>query len=238
MQKSLLLVSSSRTHGDTYLSHALPQVRELLVGVQTLVFVPFARPGGLTWDEYTEVPRSVFAELGIQVKGIHQFDNIPQGAAEAEAIFIGGGNTFLLLQDLYATGAFPVIQERVLQGMPYMGTSAGSNVAGLTISTTNDMPIVYPPTFEAFGFVNFNLNPHFIPGKLLPEHKGETREDRIHEFHHLPRNTQPVLGIREDSMLSLQKGKLDLIGQSPAVLFRQGRPDLEIEPGVDLSKLL
>lgn len=238
MEKRLLLISSSYCHGSGYLGHAIDEVKAHLEGIKTLVFVPFARPGGLTYDEYTDAARPAFAAIGIDVKGIHSFESAAQGAAEAEAIFIGGGNTFLLLNELYATGAYKVIRDRGNAGMPYMGTSAGSNVAGYSICTSNDMPIIYPPSFDAFQFIPFNINPHFIPGKLHPEHKGETREDRIHEFHFVKTNTQKVLGIREDSMLKLRNGKLSLLGKSNGVLFRQGMEDLGIEPGSDISFLL
>jgi len=191
-----------------------------------ILFVPYARPSGVTYDEYTENPRKAFATKGIRVKGLHEFENLQEAILKAKAIFTGGGNTFLLLKSLYELDLIDALRTAVNSGTPYMGSSAGSNITGLTIGTTNDMPIVYPPSFEALGFLPFNLNPHYLDPDLNSKHKGETRETRIKEFHKF--NSQPVLGLREGSWLEVQKGKIELKGNLTARLFQQEKEAREI----------
>lgn len=238
MPKNLLLVSSSRFNHGAYLAHALTQLESVLEGVKEVTFIPYARPGGMSFETYTEAVREPFKKLGKQLVGIHQHTNPQEAVIQAEAVFTGGGNTFLLVHDLYLHALVVPLRKRASGGMPYIGTSAGSNIAGLTMHTTNDMPIIYPPSFETLGLIPFNINPHFVPGKALPTHMGETREDRIHEFHAQTQNKQPVLGIREDGLLRLAKGQLALHGIQPATLFTQGQPDRKILPGETLQFLM
>jgi dipeptidase E len=181
------------------MEYALPLLEQHYEGVENILFIPFACPSGLSHHEYTKRFSKAMSSIGKSVKGAHDFSEPEEAIKEHEAIFIGGGNTFLLLNDLHKFNWFYLIKNAVEQGMPYAGSSAGSNVAGRTIGTTNDMPIIYPPTFEAFGFVPFNINPHYLDPDPNSKHMGETRETRINEFH--TQNLQPVLGLREGDTL-------------------------------------
>jgi dipeptidase E len=210
-------------------------LKEHFKGISNLVFIPFARPGGNTHDEYTEKVKPFFKQLNIEVKGIHQFENPIEAIQNAEAIFTGGGNTFVLVDMLYKYNLLDIIQKAVESGTPYLGTSAGSNICGLTMNTTNDMPIVYPPSFRTLGLVSFNLNPHYLDPIEGLQHMGETRETRIREFHQY--NPQSVLGLREGSWLEVLGNKITLKGDLPARLFQQGKEPIEIETGTDLSNL-
>ncbi|GCD77167.1 dipeptidase E [Thermaurantimonas aggregans] len=225
----LLLASTSRLYGQGYLEYLIEELRDFFKGAEQIVFVPYARPGGIGWDAYTEIARKGFEPLNIEVLGIHTLKNVSLELPKADGIFIGGGNTFVLLKTLKETGHFEPIATAVRSGTPYMGSSAGSNVAGLTIGTTNDMPIVYPPTFEAFGFVPFNINPHYLDPVPDSTHMGETREQRILEFHHF--NTQPVVGLREGSWLRIEGNKVELRGSITARIFRKDQSPIELPPG-------
>lgn len=233
--KKVIIASTSTVFGGTYLDYLLPILKEHFKGISNLVFIPFARPGGITHDEYTEKVKPFFKQLNIEVKGIHQFENPIEAIQNAEAIFTGGGNTFVLVDMLYKYNLLDAIQKAVENGTPYLGTSAGSNICGLTMNTTNDMPIVYPPSFRTLGLVSFNLNPHYLDPIEGLQHMGETRETRIKEFHHY--NPQSVLGLREGSWLEVFGNKITLKGDLPARLFQQGKEPIEIETGADLSNL-
>ena len=201
-----------------------------------IVFIPFARPSGISHDEYTAKAREKFERLGLKMTGIHEADDQAALIESADGIFTGGGNTFLLLQQLYNQGLMNVLQGLLRQGKPYMGTSAGSNIAGLTIGTTNDMPITYPPSFDALGAVPFNINPHYIDPDPSSKHMGETRETRINEFHFL--NEQPVIGLREGSWLEVRDDQYIIRGPLSARLFRKGMEPIEVESGDDLAEIL
>ena len=233
--KKALIASTSTVFGGTFLDYLLPTITEHFASVSNLVFIPFARPGGITHDEYTEKVKPFFKQLNIEVKGIHQFENPIEAIQNAEAIFTGGGNTFVLVDMLYKYNLLDAIQKAVESGTPYLGTSAGSNICGLTMNTTNDMPIVYPPSFRTLGLVSFNLNPHYLDPIEGSQHMGETRETRIKEFHQY--NPQSVLGLREGSWLEVLGNKITLKGDLPARLFQQGKEPIEIETGSDLSNL-
>ena len=233
--KKVIIASTSTVFGGTYLDYLLPVLKEHFKGISNLVFIPFARPGGITHDEYTEKVKPIFKQLNIEVKGIHQFENPIEAIQNAEAIFTGGGNTFVLVDMLYKYNLLDAIQKVVENGTPYLGTSAGSNICGLTMNTTNDMPIVYPPSFRTLGLVSFNLNPHYLDPIEGSQHMGETRETRIKEFHQF--NPQSVLGLREGSWLEVLGNKITLKGDLPARLFQQGKEPIEIETGTDLSNL-
>jgi dipeptidase E len=233
--KKVIIASTSTVFGGTYLDYLLPTLAEHFKNVSTLVFVPFARPGGISHDEYTEKVKPFFQQLNIEVKGIHEFENPIVAINEAEAIFTGGGNTFVLVSMLYKFNLLDAIQDVVENGTPYLGTSAGSNICGLTMGTTNDMPIAYPPSFRTLGLVSFNLNPHYLDPIEGSQHMGETRETRIGEFHHY--NSQPVLGLREGSWLEVLGKTITLKGNLPARLFQQGKEPIEMETGSDLSNL-
>lgn len=233
--KKVIIASTSTVFGGTYLDYLLPTLVEHFKNVSTLLFIPFARPGGISHEEYTEKVKSVFKQLNIDVKGIHEFENPIDAINDAEAIFTGGGNTFVLVSMLYKYNLLDAIQNAVENGTPYLGTSAGSNICGLTMGTTNDMPIAYPPSFRTLGLVSFNLNPHYLDPIEGSQHMGETRETRIGEFHHY--NPQSVLGLREGSWLEVLGKKVTLKGDLPARLFQQGKEPIEIETGTDLSDL-
>jgi dipeptidase E len=219
----LLLISSSVVHGYGYLDHAEPELRRILEGRRSVSFVPFALQNH---DAYVAKVRDRLAQMGVAVTGVQQRSDVEA----AEAIFIGGGNTFRLLAQLYARDLVDAIRSRVLQdGIPYIGSSAGTNVATPSIKTTNDMPIVYPPTFDALGFVPFQINPHYLDPDPNSTHKGETREDRIREFHE--ENATPVVGLREGSMLRVEDGVTSLAGEKTARLFRRGQEPAELPPG-------
>jgi dipeptidase E len=233
--KKVIIASTSTVFGGSYLDYLLPTLAEHFKNVSNLVFVPFARPGGISHEEYTEKVKPVFKQLNIEVKGIHEFENPIEAINNAEAIFTGGGNTFVLVSMLYKFNLLDAIQNAVENGTPYLGTSAGSNICGLTMGTTNDMPIVYPPSFRTLGLVSFNLNPHYLDPIEGSQHMGETRETRINEFHHY--NPQSVLGLREGSWLEVLGKTITLKGNLQARLFQQGKEPIELEAGTDLSDL-
>lgn len=233
--KKLIIASTSTLHGGSYLDYLLPELKNFFTGSKTLLFIPYARPGGITHDEYTKKVADTFASVSIAVKGLHEFENPEEALHNAEAIFTGGGNTFLLVSQLYRNNVMDALKQAVNNGTPYLGTSAGSNICGLTMQTTNDMPIIYPPSFKTLGFIPFNLNPHYLDPLPDSTHMGETRETRIKEFHQF--NTQPVLGLREGSWLEVKGNTVVLKGNLHARLFRQGKDAEEIEAGTDLSWL-
>jgi dipeptidase E len=218
----MLLISSSAVHGYGYLDHAEPELRRVLAGLASVSFVPFAQRDH---DAYTTRLRTRLGTMGFDVRQVRERADVE----EAEALFIGGGNTFRLLRELYARELLDAIRTRVRNGMPYIGSSAGTNVATLSIRTTNDMPIVYPPSFDALGLVPFQINPHYLDADPYSTHKGETRDERIREFHE--ENETPVVGLREGTMLSVEDDRVTLIGSKPARIFRRGQEPIEVEPG-------
>ncbi|MCF6181982.1 dipeptidase PepE [Lutibacter sp.] len=234
--KKLIIASTSTVHGKEYLEYILPELSVHFKGIQEILFIPYARPSGLTFEEYTEKAKSAFEKININVVGIHEFTNEVDAVNNAKGIFIGGGNTFLLLKTMYEKKVLPVIKNVVENGIPYFGTSAGSNVTGITIQNTNDMPIVYPPTFQSFGFLNFNLNPHYLDADTDSKHMGETRETRIKEFHCF--NTIAVLGLREGSWLEVTGNQVILKGNLHARLFQKNKSPLEIPTETNLSFLM
>lgn len=224
----LLVISTSTIHGSSFLAYIKDDFVDF-IQTDELIFVPYARPSGISYDDYTANVQSALAEKGIAVKGLHTFSDKKEAIKQAKAIFIGGGNTFLLLKTLYELDLIGDLKTAVAAGVPYVGTSAGSNLTGLTIGTTNDMPIVYPPSFDALQFLPFNLNPHYLDPDPNSTHKGETRETRINEFHQF--NCQAVLGLREGSWLHVENGEIQLKGTLSARLFQQGEEPIELNPG-------
>jgi dipeptidase E len=212
------------------------EIKSHFEGVSEIVFIPFARPGGMTWDEYTTVARGYFEGIGISVKGIHEFEDMNQGLQNAQGVFTGGGNTFVLLKEVWGQGVMETLREKIENGTPYMGTSAGSNLTGQTINNTNDMPIVYPPTFEAVGAIPFNINPHYLDPDPNSKHMGETRETRIKEY--LTYNNLRVVGLREGSYLKVKGTDIFLGGELSMRVFEKGKEPYEVEVGSDISFLM
>lgn len=233
MQK-LLLASTSKLYGQLYLEYLLDSLPDFFGDINTLTFIPFARPGGISHDEYTNIARKGLARVGIKVKGAHEGD-VAENIRTAEAFFTGGGNTFVLAKTLQEGGWLNLLRDKIKQGTPYMGSSAGTNLAGISVGTTNDMPIVYPPSFEALNLVPFNINPHYLDPQPNSKHMGETRETRIQEFHCF--NSQPVLGLREGSWLRVDGNEIRLEGELTARLFRAGLEPIELPPGIISSWL-
>jgi dipeptidase E len=233
--KKALLASTSTLHGQEYLEYLLPEIKLFFKEAEEVIFIPFARPGGISHDEYTRKAAEAFNKVGIKVRGLHEFSDMQAAVTSAKGIFTGGGNTFLLVSELYRNKLMPVLQEAIKNGTAYMGTSAGTNIAGLTMQTTNDMPIVHPPSFKTLGIVPFNINPHYLDPDANSTHKGETRETRIKEFHKI--NTQPVVGLREGSWLLVQNNKIELKGELGARIFKSEKVPFEVETESDLSEL-
>lgn len=236
MKKKLLLISNSTLHGSGYLDHCSEEIKQFLKNKKSILFIPYARPSGMTHEEYTNVAKERFKKMRIDLSGVNEYSNPKKAVENAEGIFIGGGNTFVLLSQLYKKELIKVIRKKVLEGMPYIGTSAGSNVACKNIKTTNDMPIMYPPSFDALNLVSFNINPHYLDPEPNSTHKGETRETRIKEFHFY--NKEYVVGLREGSMLHIDNDRIILKGSTGACVFKNENEPVEYKPGDDMSFLL
>ena len=229
----LLLISNSTLHGSGYLDHAASEIGDFLGEVKRVLFVPFALHDEL---KYAAQARARFEKMGYQLDSIHTATEPAKAVLEAEAIFIGGGNTFRLLKALYDHSLLGPIRVRVRDGMPYIGSSAGSNVAAPTIRTTNDMPIVQPPSFDALGLVRFQINPHYLDADPNSTHKGETREERLVQF--LEDNETPVVGLRDGAMLRIENGKTLLKGSTGARIFQRGHEPVETLPGSFIDSLI
>ena len=233
--KNLVIASTSTIHGGQPLDYLLNELKILFSNVEEIIFIPYARPGGISHDEYTNNVNKAFQKINKRVIGIHEFENPKSALENAKGIFTGGGNTFVLVNQLYKNDLIQTIRSSVESGTPYLGTSAGSNICGLTISTTNDMPIVYPPSFKTLGLIPFNINPHYLDPDPSSTHMGETRETRIKEFHKF--NTQPVVGLREGSWLHVNDSTITLKGHLDARIFEYDKAPYEVTTGTDLSHL-
>ncbi|MFT4203437.1 MAG: dipeptidase PepE [Chitinophagaceae bacterium] len=229
MPQNLLLASTSTLFGGAYLAYLKDALMAHFKGINTMTFVPFARPSGISHEDYTARAAGFFKTLGIKVQGLHSFSNAKKAIAESEAFFTGGGNTFLLVKTLHEQGLMQPLKARLLQGVPYLGCSAGTNIAGISMQTTNDMPIVYPPSFETLGLVPFNVNPHYLDPNPALRHNGETRETRITEF--LTQNNIPVVGLREGSWLEVKGETIALKGNLSARIFEKDKAPYELESG-------
>ena len=231
--RRLLLISTSTVFGTRYLEHAFGELRDVLAGVRRVLFIPYALKDR---DGYAQKAGAAFAEMGLELDSLHGAEDPRRAVEQAEAIFCGGGNSFRLLDALYREGLVEPIRRRALDGMPYTGASAGSNVACLSIRTTNDMPIVQPPTLNALALVPFQINPHYLDPDPGSTHMGETRETRIREFHE--ENATPVVGLREGAMLRVEGDAVELRGRAGARIFRRGQEPVEVTPVADLGPLL
>ncbi len=234
---NLLLISNSTNAGEAYLEYPKENIRQFLSskGITKVLFVPYA---GVTvcWNDYEEKVRNRFAEIGIEVEGIHHSANPAKAVMEAQAIVVGGGNSFNLLKCMQDYGIMQPIRERVAAGMPYVGWSAGSNMSCPGLYTTNDMPIVEPQSFKALSLIPFQINPHYLDAH--PDgHAGETREQRIEEYIQLNKGMY-VAGLREGCMFKLEGGKLEHIGSRSLRVFKFGEAPKEYASGDDLSFLM
>ena len=231
----LLLISNSTNAGEPYLQYPMPYIAEFLHGVKTLAFVPYAAVT-FSYDEYLRRVRERFEPLGIRVESVHRAASPAALIRRADAVCVGGGNTFALTKKMQQQGLMSAIRRKIASGAPYVGWSAGSNVCCPTICTTNDMPIVQPESFKAIGAVKFQINPHYLDANPAG-HAGETREQRILEY--ITANPRRyAVGLREGCMLRYEDGRLELIGLRPMRIFKKGIAPYEVHAGDDLSFLL
>ncbi|WP_332028386.1 dipeptidase PepE [Kaistella sp.] len=229
---NIILASTSTLFGGNYLEYLRSEIENLFRETEEIIFVPFARPGGISHEEYTEKAREFFTQINIKVKGLHEFEDKIEAVNNAKGIFTGGGNTFLLVKTLHEENLMDVLKENVENGTPYLGCSAGSNIGGLNMKTTNDMPIVYPSSFECMGLVPFNINPHYLDPNPDLKHNGETRETRIKEF--LTQNNTKVVGLREGNWIRKIGQKITVEGKELTRIFEKNKEPYEIAPGTEL----
>ena len=233
LHDNVLLISNSTVYGRGYLDHVESEIKSFLGSARRVLFFPFALHDR---DAYTATARRRFDAMGYSLESAHE-TAVPQKAVEeTDAIFIGGGNTFRLLKALEDLDVLEAIRHKVSRGAPYIGSSAGSNVAGPTIKTTKDMPIVQPCSFDSLGLVSFQISPHYLDPDPNSTHMGETQEERILQFPE--ENDTPVVGIREGAWLLCDDGTITLKGQTGARIFRRGHVPVEAMPGTEISKLL
>jgi dipeptidase E len=232
-EKRLLLISNSTLYGGGYLDHAEIEIRNFLGMVRRILFIPFAQRDR---GAYATSARQRLAAMGYVTDSAHEASDPKQAVSGAEAVFVGGGNTFRLLKGLYDFQLLAPIRRKVAEGMPYLGSSAGSIVACPTLKTTKDMPIVEPPSFDALGLVGFQISPHYLDPDLGSTHMGETQEERINQY--LEENQAPAVGLREGTMLRIEQGSIVLKGITAARIFRRGQAPIEVEPGSNLAELL
>lgn len=216
-----IIASTSTVYGSSYLEYLRPVLKKHFLNVDEVLFIPYARPSGLSYDKYTKKAQSGLGFLGKTVKGLHEFKHPQQAIRDAKSIFVGGGNTFLLLKTLKDQNLMPLLKEKIRSGTPYFGTSAGSNICGLTMQTTNDMPIVMPHDFDTLGILPFNINAHYIEPSKNSKHKGETRRIRIKEFQVF--NNINVIGLKEGSWLEVRAKNIQLKGEFDAIWFEPSK---------------
>ncbi len=226
---NILLASTSTLFGGEYLDYLREELKVLYADISEILFIPFARPGGISHDAYTEIARKFFAELGITLRGVHEFEDMAKAIDEGNAYFTGGGNTFLLVKTLHENNLMSKLKENVYAGKAYLGTSAGSNIGGVNMKTTNDMPIVYPPSFTCMGLVPFNINPHYLDPDPTSSHNGETRETRIFEF--LSQNDTKVVGLREGNWVRVLDSRITIEGANMTRIFEKGKIPYEVPSG-------
>lgn len=229
----LLLISNSTVHGRDYLDHVEPEIREFVGAPTRAVFIPYALHDRRAYCAQAE---GRFRKMGLALTSAHDVSNAPRAVEEAEIIFVGGGNTFRLLDGLQKNGLIEPIRRAVHRGALYIGSSAGSIVACPSLRTTKDMPIVQPLSFEALGLVPFQISPHFLDPDPTSTHMGETQEQRIVQF--LDENEEPVVGLREGSFLRVEEDAVMLKGPHSARIFRRSAPPVEMPSGSDLNEVL
>jgi dipeptidase E len=229
----ILLISNSTVYGRGYLDHVEYEIKSFLGRVRRVLFFPFALHDR---NAYASTVRKRFGAMGYSIESADETAAPQKAVEETDAIFIGGGNTFRLLKALQDLDLMAGIRRKVSSGAPYIGSSAGSNVAGPTIKTTKDMPIVQPRSFDSLGLVPFQISPHYLDPDPNSTHMGETQEERILQF--LEENNTPVVGIREGAWLLYNNGAVILKGQTGARIFRRGHAPVEVTPGTEISKLV
>ncbi len=229
---NIILASTSTLFGGQYLDYLKLELIKLFEGVNEIIFIPFARPGGISHEDYTSKAKDFFASVNINIKGLHEFENKVEAVNSAQAFFTGGGNTFLLVKTLHELELMNILKQNVESGKPYLGCSAGSNIGGVNMKTTNDMPIVYPPSFDCMGLVPFNINPHYLDPNPEIKHNGETRETRIKEF--LTQNDIKVIGLREGNWIRRIDDKITVEGTELTRIFEVGKEPYEVESGTEL----
>lgn len=241
----MIVASSSAVLESGYLEYIFPALEMHFKNIKTLIFIPYARPSGISYDVYTSIVAKAFAKIDINVKGLHEFKNPKEEILNAEGIFTGGGNTFELVKKLYKNDIFKNLKLAINSGIPYLGTSAGSNICGVNMKNTNDMPIVEPPSLNTLGCFPFNINTHYLDpsersmrsgetkeGVFLKKHMLKGRETKIKEFHFY--NDTPVLGLREGSWLLVEGSKIELKGKYSARLFQQNQKPIELKSGSEI----
>lgn len=244
--KKMIIASSSAVLGSGYLEYFLDAIQMHFKNVKTLTFIPYARPSGISYDVYTAIVAKAFAKMDITVKGIHEFENPKKAILNVDGIFTGGGNTFELVNQIYKNDLLENLKLAIESGIPYLGTSAGSNICGVNMMNTNDMPVVYPPSYNTLGCVPFNINAHYIDpeedalqkgdtkeGMFIKKHLLKGRKTKIKEFHFY--NDIPVLGIREGSWLSVEGAKIILEGDLKATLFQKNSSPIDLKSGEEIS---
>lgn len=233
---NMMVASTSTLFGGAYLEYLESELHTLFKEASEIIFVPYARPGGISHDEYTLKAATAFAKMGKKLHGLHTFDQPALALQQAEGIFVGGGNTFVLVNQLYQLDLWDGLRTAILKGVPYLGCSAGSNITGISMQTTNDMPIMYPPSFTTLGILPFNINPHYLDPDDQSTHMGETRETRLREFHAY--ETIPVVGLREGSWIAVQNGQMQLKGTLSARWFRANQAATELAPNTFFDELM
>ena len=233
--KKMILASTSTIHGEEFLEYLLKEIKNLFVGCKNILFIPFARPSGLTHLAYTKKVQDQFKKVNLSVVDYSKDNDFLQKLEKSDGLFIGGGNTFLLLHQLNKLKLIEKIREKILSGTPYLGTSAGTNICGISIGTTNDMPIVEIESRQSLQILPFNINPHFYEKNNDSEHMGESRETRIQEF--LIYNKQPVIGLKEGSFLKINQENIILEGKESAIIFERNQKPYAINSGFNLKKL-
>ena len=233
MKTNIILASTSTLYGEEYLAYLIPELTQLFNGITEIIFIPFARPSGISHQAYTKKASDLFASIGITVKGLHEFDDKSEAINTTQGFFTGGGNTFLLVKTLHELNLMQVLKTNIESGKPYLGCSAGSNIGGVNMKTCNDMPIVYPPSFDCMGLVPFNINAHYLDPQPELKHNGETRETRIKEF--LTQNNIKVVGLREGNWIRRTAHKITVEGTEFTRIFENDKPPYEISPGTQLT---
>ncbi len=233
--QNCIIASTSTIHASGPLEYLFDALIDLFKNSEEILFIPYARPGGISHDEYTIGVNNIFKKFNKRILGIHMFSDISDAFKNTQGVFTGGGNTFLLVDQLYRNKVLGPLKNSIDLGTPYLGTSAGSNICGLTMQNTNDMPIVHPPNYKTLGIIPFNINAHYLDPDPNSKHKGETRETRIKEFHNL--NPQPVVGLREGSWIRVHENDIRLKGDLSARVFEQNKKPYEIAPKSSLLEL-